>query len=423
MWPFSRHSETAPQARIEPVFNVSPENPSTSLANPASWLTDITGGGPSYAGPSVSATSAMRVTAVYRCVSLKAGIIATLPLQVFKRTDSGRELATSHRLYRLLHDEPNEMMSAFIWKEMISANLDMRGNHYSLIETDNANRIIGILPLDATAVEPVRIGGRVRYRYIGRGFEEWFDSDKIIHVPGLGFDGIKGVSPIEYAARQAIGLGMAMEQHVGAMHKNGVNPSIAVEVGPKLSPDGMKRMRTEFNGLYAGSGNAGKAVFIENGSKIEPITMSLADAQTLENRRFQIADIARAFGVPLHILGETEKATSWGTGIEQLAIGFQKTTLDPILCRIEGELNRKVVSDPYYCEFNRNALNAMDAKTQSELFASGVMNAAYTPNEVRRRLNLPDMDGGDVLYIQSGTVPLTASGQQQQPSTEPLEPA
>jgi len=135
------------------------------------------------------------------------------------------------------------------------------------------------------------------------------------------------------------------------------------------------------------------------------------DAQTLESRGFQVSDICRIFGVPPHMIGETDKTTSWGTGIEQQTIGFLKFSLDKDLSRIEGELNRKLFKGPYYCEFNRDALNALDAKTQAELFASAVQNAGMTPNEIRRKRNLPDAEGGDQLFIQSATIPITKAGQ------------
>lgn len=411
MWPFDR---------LAGLFrNSSLENPSTPLSNPDLWLTGALGGVPTYAGPRVSETSAMRSSAVFRCVALKAGVMASLPLDVFRRTTTGRELAPEHRLYRLLHAEPNDLMSAFIWKELIGANIMLSGNHYSVIEYDNAARVTGLLPVlpQQTLVE--RVKGRNRYTFTFQDGKEVLDQSDVIHVPGLGFDGLKGISPIAWAGRQPIGISLALEEMVGRLHSQGAHPSGWVEVAKGISPEGLARMRQQFDGLYSGVSQAGKTMFVDAGNKWNPIQISPEDAQTLENRRFQVSDIARLFGVPEHMIGASDKQSSWGTGIEQQTIGFQKFNLDPELTRVEGELNRKLFTGPYYCEFNRDALNAMDAKTQAELFASGIMNAGFTPNEVRRKRNLPDHPDGDQLYIQAGTIPLSMAGKQTPPATPP----
>lgn len=414
MWPFaSRRQE--PAQRVEPSFQAaSLENPSTSLANPAAWLTEALGGGSSHAGPHVSETSAMRSTAVFRSVALKAGLIGGLPLVVYERTDAGRRPATAHRLYRLLHDEPNDMMSAFIWKELIGANLMLAGNHYSVIEYDQAARVLGLLPVQPQQVKVERVNRRARYTFTFADGREILDQAEVIHVPGIGFDGLKGISPIAWAGRQPIGISLAMEESVGRLHANSMRPASTLTLpSGGMTPGGVKRLRAELEAMFAGVGNTGRTLLLDHGSQWNSMQMTMEDAETLESRRFQVADIARLFGVPPHMIGETDKQSSWGTGIEQQTIGFQKFNLDLELSRIEGELNRKLFEHPYYCEFNRDALNAMDAKTQSDLYASAVQNARMTPNEVRRLSNLPDQAGGDELYIQSATIPLRLAGQVQ----------
>lgn len=422
MWPFTRGHRT-PAARVEPTFrNASPENPSTSLLDTASWLT----GAPSFAGPSVSETSAMRSTAVFRCVALKSGVIASLPLEVYKRTPTGRERAVDHRLYPLLHTTPNNLMSSFVWKELIGANLMLAGNHYSVIEYDNAARVVSVLPVQPQQVTVERARGRNRYTFTFADGAEVLDQDDVIHVPGIGFDGLRGLSPIAWAGRQPVGLSLAMEEFVGRMHSNSARPSGWMELPKGITPEGVRRLRIELDALYNGVSATGRTMLVDSGSAWHPMQMSLQDAQTLDSRRFQVADIARLFGVPPHLIGETDKQSSWGTGIEQMTIGFQKFCIDPDLTRIEAELNRKLFTHPYYCEFNREALNAMDAKTQAELFSNGIQNAVYTPNEVRRLRNLSDMPGGDELYIQSATIPLSRAGQQgdhpARPSPNPADP-
>lgn len=413
MWPFDRLPDRMPvHERIDPTIRAATlENPSTTLANPSAWLSEAFGAAPSFAGPSVSETSAMRSTAVFRCVSLKSGVIASLPLQVFKRTENGREAAINHRLYPLLQGEPNDLMSAFIWKEFIVSNIMLAGNHLSIIEYDKAARVVGLLPVPWQMVQVSRKGGRNVYKVsFADGGVETFDQSDVVHVPGIGFDGVKGISPIQWAGRQPIGTAFALEEFVGRMHANSARPSGMLELPAGMKDEAVRRLRRELTELYDGVHNSGKTFLADSGSKWTPIQLSLADSQTLESRRFQVADIARLFGVPPHMIGETDKTSSWGTGVEQQTIGFQIYNLEPELSRIEGELNRKLFTWPYYCEFNREALAAMDAKTLSELYASGIQNAQFTPNEVRRKRNLPDMAGGDELYIQGATVPLLMAG-------------
>lgn len=407
--------------RIDPVLRAaSLENPSTSISNPAAWLGEALGGGASFAGVSVSETSAMRSTAVFRCVALKSGVIASLPLQVFKRTDKGREPANNHRMAPLLQGEPNDLMSAFIWKEFMVSNLMLAGNHLSVMEYDGAARVIGLLPTPWQQVEAARVKGRNRYVIRFADGQETLDQDDVVHVPGIGFDGVKGISPIQWAGRQPIGTAFALEEFVGRMHANSARPSGFLEVPKGISDEGLRVLRAEFAALAQGLRNSGTVVPVDAGSKFTPMQMTLADAQTLESRRFQVADIARLFGVPPHMIGETDKTSSWGTGVEQQTIGFQIYNLEPELSRIEGELNRKLFTAPYYCEFNREALNAMDAKTQAELWASAVQAAGMTPNEIRRKRNLPDVGPeGDRLYIQGATVPLDMAGALPAPAASP----
>jgi HK97 family phage portal protein len=419
-WPFSR----SPKERIAPTLrNASLENPSTSLSDPAAWLFESFGAAPSFAGPSVSETSAMRFSAVFACVSLKAGLIGELPLKVYKKTATGREDASDHRLYPLLHDEPNDLMSSYIWKELMGMNVLLAGNHYSIIEYDQAARIIGFMPVLPRSVLVERVSGRNRYTFSFVDGPLVLDQEDVLHVPGIGFDGLKGISPIAWAGRQPIGIGLAMEEATGRMHSNGMRPSVAITLPPKLDKPAMLRMKAEIDGLYTGVTNHGRPIYLDNGASIEPMQITPEDAQTLESRRFQVSDICRIFGVPPHMIGETDKTTSWGTGIEQQTIGFLKFSLAKDLSRIEGELNRKLFKAPYYCEFDREALAAMDAETQAALFASAINNAGMTPNEVRRKRNLPDQPGGDELYIQSATIPLSKAGQIAPSPAKPAPPA
>ena len=412
MWPFSKKEPV--RDRVEPVLNASPENPSTTLANPADWLVSIMGGGPSIAGPVVNEQSAMRATTVFACVSLVSGLIASLPLVIYERGDKGRRVADDHPLWPLLHADPNDSMSGFTRKELISVDLLLGGNHYSPVEYNGAGRVTGLFPIPRNAVTPYRTPkGRLRYRVsLPDGVEE-VDASDMVHIPGLGFDGIQGLSAISNA-RQAIGLSLAMEEGMARMHANGTRPSgvVSAEDGwgkdPKVA---LQRVRAQFEQAYSGLSNAGKTLFLDKGMKWSAMEITPADAETLAQRRFQIADICRVFGVPPFMVGETDKTTSWGSGLEQQTLGFLQFSLNRWLKRIEGELNRKLLPGArFYVEFDRDALLAMDATARAALFSNMVQNGGMTPNEVRRKQNLPDMDGGDQLFINSACVPLEKAG-------------
>ena len=426
MWPFEQKQRVE---RVEPTFDVraaSPENPTTSLSNPADWLVSVMGGGPTQAGPVVNEQSAIRSTTVFRCVSLLAGLIAWLPMMVYHRSPSGRKVADSHRLYPLLHDSPSDLMSGFIWRELMAVDLLLGGNHYSLIEYDGAARVVGFIAVPRNAVRVEKIKGRLRYFVTYSDGVEDYDQSDMLHVPGLGFDGIRGISPIAAVSRQAIGLSLAMEEFAGRMHSNGARPSGVVKGSEGLGKDvqAFRRLKAEFEAAYAGLSNAGKTIFLDKGMDWTPMQISPQDAETLESRRFQISDIARAFGVPPHMVGETDKSTSWGSGIEQMTIGFLTFSLAPWLSRIEGELNRKLFSgSPYYAEFNRDALLALDSAAQAALFASAIQNGWMKPSEVRRLKNLPAETGADRLFIQSNLTPIaqagTAPAKAPAPTTDP----
>ncbi len=406
-WPFATALARRAE-RVEPrIKAMSPENPSTSLSNPDAWMVDWAGGGASFAGPMVSERSAMRSSTVYRCVSLVAGLIASLPLGVFERTKTGRETAINHRCYPLLHDEPNDLMGSFTWRELIGSDLLLGGNHYSLIERDNANRVVGFLPLQRQTVTPYRDNGLTKYRVTVDTGTVVVEQADMIHVPGIGYDGLRGMSPIAIVGKQPIGLDLAMTEQAGRFHANGVVTSGAVEVPQAMNPDVFKRVKQQFTDRHSGLENVGKPIFLDGGSKWVPMSMTNADAQTLETHRFEVTQICRIFGVPPHMVGEVERTTSWGTGIEQQAIGFLRFTLEPWLKRIEDEFQRKLFSRTrYYSEFNRDALLAMDSAARSNMLNSAIQNGRMTPAEARQIDNLPFLPNSDRLFMPVNLAPI-----------------
>jgi HK97 family phage portal protein len=231
--------------------------------------------------------------------------------------------------------------------------------------------------------------------------------DDVLHFPGFGFDGIEGESVIRFAARQAVGTALAADEFSGEFFANGTTPSAVITYPAGVAPTDPQKdyMRQQFEERHTGRGNRHKPLLLVNGGKLEPVSMTAEDAQLLETRKFQVIEIARAFGVPPHMIGETSASTSWGSGIEQMSIGFVRYTLTPHLRRIEQELNRKLWprSYKYFVEFNRDGLLAGDSKTEAEVFGKALGGPGaqgwMTVNEVRHIKNLEPIAGGNVLIF------------------------
>lgn len=421
---FLTRRESRAVGRIEPtVLNESPENPSTSLADPAAWLTDwATGGVRATSGPLVSERTSMACSAVYRSVSLLSGAEAGLPLKIYKRTKDGREEAPTHRLQPMfsMTPFPGRAMTSFVWRELWMINVLLWGNHVSIIRYDGAARIVGfetVMPWDA---EVYRFNNRNVYRCVlwdsviganGAGLTprvEWHDQEDVIHIPGPGFNGIAGMSRIRSFARNAISLASILEEQTGVIHENASRPSALVTVPPKISKDGFDRFVAQFKATHTGRENAGRIIFGDAESTYTPFQMSQEDLNTLEFRHYQVADISRFFGVPLHLLNETEKATSWGTGLSEQTLAFLIYTMDPDLGRIEAELNYKLFyGTEYYVEFDRDALMAMDPVKAAAVAQSEIASGTLLINERRRQKNRPPVENGNEPLINATNVPLS----------------
>lgn len=423
--------QASTRIRVEPAIEVpairaaSPENPSTSLANPDDWLFGALGGGNQTFGPRITERTAMAVSAVYRAVSLESGLVAGLPLKVYEDTGNGRRVAKAHRLYRLLHDQPypGRPLTSFAWREHMVTGLLLWGNSYSIIRYDAAGRIVGFEPVMPWNVEVYRRNYRNLYRCILEGGEvEWVDFEDMLHIAGPGFDGISGLSRIQSFARSSIALARTIEDQQGLVHENAARPSGMMEIPPGIKPEGLARLKTQFSAQHVGRDAAGRVMFVDKDTKYTPFQINPADLQTIEARRYQVSDIARFFGTPPHMLGEAANTSAWGTGIEQLTIGFLKFTLEADLKRIEDELLLKLFAGTSaYAEFDREALLAMDAKTAAEVMQTQIHSGVRTINEARSKLNLSDVDGGNETLVNSTMVPLKRA-LNSQPATPGVPP-
>ena len=372
-----------------------------SLALGSAELYELLAGSPAASGVAVNESSAMRVTAVYACVRLIAGAIASLPLAVYRRTEDSRERVRND-LWWLLNEQPCPTVSAAVFWEYLVAQMLLSGDALAEIERGRGGAIRGLRPLDSRAVGIRQIDGRLRYEFCRDG--EWLgrDQDDILHIPGFGFDGTRGMSVIRHAAREAIGLALAAEAFSSRFFASGAHPDVALKVPGKMTQEQIDNLRRIWASKYGGAHNASLPIVLTEGTDLKEVTLSAQDSQLIEARRFQVADIARAFGVPPHMVGETDKSTSWGSGIEQQGIGFVQYTLAPHLHRIEQEINRKCFrTERLFVEFNVEGLLRGDSKARAEYYTralGGTQNPAWmTPNEIRRLENLPPVAGGDHL--------------------------
>lgn len=401
----------------------SPENPATPLSNPDAWLLDWANGGIPMFGPPISERTAMAVSAVFRCVSLLSGLIAGLPLQIYRDDPNLGRLVVEpdtkdaqhgdgmRRLARLLGQVPypGRSLTSFAWRELWGINVYLWGNHYSVIRYDGAGRIIGFEAAMPWAVEVKMAGGRLLYDITWPdNRRETVLAQNVLHICGPSFDGMKGQSRIAGFARNAISLARVLEEQTGRVHENASRPSGMVTVPPNISPEGLRRMEAYFNERFSGRLNAGKVIFADKDSTFTPFQMTPEDLATLETRRYTVSDICRFFGVPPHLVGEAAGTSAWGSGIEQLTLGFLRYTLEAELQRIEHELNYKLFDGtPYYASFDRDALLAMDALAAAQIAQTEINSAQLTPNEARRKRKRPSVDGGDTLLINSTMVPLS----------------
>lgn len=369
--------------------------------------------GASGAGKSVTARSAIQVSAVYACVRVIAETVASLPLHVYESTDSGSTKALDHPLYRLLHDEPNGEMTSFVAREVMLSHLLLWGNSYSQIIRSGRNRIVGLYPLLPDRMEVDRNSvGALTYTYsTSEGRIIRLAQDDVLHIPGLGFDGVMGYSPIALE-RNAIGLGIAAEEYGSKFFGNGATPS-----GVLTHPNTVKNpkaLRESWNNAYGGSVNAGKVAILEEGMKFDRISIPNNEAQFLETRKFQVSEICRIFRVPPHLVGDLEHATF--SNIEHQSISFAVHTIRPWLVRIEQAINRALFSDSekgrFYVQFNIDGLMRGAYKERMEGYAIARQNGWMSANDIRDLENMnpiSDAEGGNAYLVNGNMISIISA--------------
>lgn len=362
-------------------------------------------------GATVSATSAMRVSAVAACVAKISGPIMSIPINGYRLTggDIPEKLPRDDLWYKL-NEQPSQFYTAASMWEGVSMAQLLRGDAFVLIRRAMNGSIKELLPLPWGSVSPIRDAGSVRY-YVNmpsHGISTWFDPADILHFPGLGFDDstMRSMSVIQYGARNAIGNAIAMDEYSGQFFAEGAHPSIILSSASRMNPQQILDLQTAFRNKYAGIGNAHKnPLVLTEGITAKEISLSAEDAQLLEARKFQVLDIARSFGVPGHMINESTGSTSWGSGLEVNNKGFLFYVLQPWMKKIEQELNRKIYprNTGVFLGFDRDSFIEGDIQSQSEYFQKalggpGSGDGYMTINEVRRIKRMAPVAGGDELY-------------------------
>lgn len=349
-------------------------------------------------GVQVTRESAMRVSVVYAAVSLVAGAIASLPVGIYDRNT--RETA-DHDYWYLLNEKATEGWTSFtFWEYLISSKLFHGDGFGRLVRSSvRSSKVIALEPLHPHAVAPFRSNGRVLYRVTPMDGSPAYtlDAADILHLPSLGFDGLRSPSPITYAGSEAIGNAIAAQNYTGAFFQNGANIDFALKTAGRLTD---KQLRDLKASLMARAQSGGRGPLILSGG-LEPAQLSInsKDAEILATRLFTVEEISRILGVPPHMIGHTDKSTSFGTGIEQQGIGFVRYTLQRHLTPIAQEVNSKFwpVRERYFVEHIAAALERADLKTRYEAYRIAMGRAGEMPwmdaDEVRRRENMPKHAG------------------------------
>ena len=378
--------------------------------------------GGSTSGKRVNERTSMQMTAVYSCVRILSEAVAGLPLHLYQYTDNGsKEKAVKHPLYFLLHDEPNPEMTSFVFRETLMTHLLLWGNAYAQIIRNGKGEIMALYPLmpDRMTVDRDE-KGRLYYEYMVssddaptiKGSTVKLPPSEVLHITGLGFDGLVGYSPIAMA-KNAIGMAIACEEYGAKFFANGAQPSGVLEhPGTIKDPS---RVRESWTQTFGGSQNANKVAVLEEGMKYTPISISPEQAQFLETRKFQINEIARIFRVPPHMVGDLEKSSF--SNIEQQSLEFVKYTLDPWVSRWEQSIVRSLLTPEekkqYFVKFNVDGLLRGDYQSRMNGYAIGRQNGWMSANDIRELENLdriPEELGGDLYLINGNMTKLADAG-------------
>ncbi|PYB88875.1 phage portal protein [Pseudomonas sp. MB-090624] len=363
----------------------------------------------------VSDERSLQISTVFACVRLISTVTAGLPLDVFEtKGDDRLKVGLSNPLARLLRFSPNQFMTAVEFREAMTMQLCFYGNAYALIERNSVGDVISLMPLLSVNMDVRMENKRIVYRYRRDNQYADFKASEIFHLKGFGFNGLVGLSPIAFAAKTT-GVAVAMEDQQRDFYANGAKSPQLLMTGEGKVLNKDQRDQVEENFKEISGGPVKKRLWIlEGGFTTQAIGVSPQDAETMSARKFQVSELARFFGVPPHLVGDVEKSTSWGTGIEQQNLGFLQYTLSPYLNRWEYAIERWLLKPGdigrYHAEHNIDGLLRGDSAARASFMGTLADKGLRTINELRRLDNMPPLPGGDVATRQSQNVPITQLG-------------
>lgn len=387
-------------------------------ANPSKWLVKMFGGQPTESGVEVTETNALTNTAVFACINVISKIMASVPLNMYERLERGKKKAIDNPLFGIMHDAVNPETPSYTWRETAQGHILTWGNSYSQKVFNNVGRLKELWLLRPDRMTVARVDGQLKYIYLLQsGEKKVFNKEEILHIPGFGFDGMVGYSPITLAS-DAIGLGKAEEQFGARFYGSGTHPSVVFKypVGQNLGKDPDSEFLKSLKDGYEGLGKSHKTMVLEDGLEMEQLGVNPADAQFLEGRRFQVEEIARFFQVPQHMIGHLEHGDF--SNIEQQSLEFVKYTMQPWFKRWESYLNLNLIPEKdkgkLFFEFNIDGLLRGDIKTRYDAYAISIQNGWNSINDVRIKENDNPIEGGDDHYI-----PLNLGIVGEEPEKEP----
>jgi HK97 family phage portal protein len=394
------------------------ENPAVPLTSTAllEWL----GGPPSASGVRVTEQSALGMTAVWRSVNLIGGTCAALPLHAYRRTDDVRLPASDGSQASKLLAAPHPDLTPFEFWEIVFAHLLLWGNAYLRVLRNRLGVVQELWPIHPGRVRAGRESetGTKVYLVDDDPDSEYTD-EKILHIPGFGYDGICGVSPIRLS-RQGIGLALAAEEYGARLFGNGSLAAGILQTEQRLEQTQADALKARWKARAAGIANAHDVVVLDSGAKFQQLTIPPEDAQFIETRGFQIEEIARMFGIPPHMLAQVEKQTSWGTGVEQQSISFIQYTLQPWLTRVEQRISRLLNPQAVYARFGVEGLLRGDSAARAAFYQQMWNIGVFSTNDI---LRLEDREPvgpkGDVRYRPLNMGELGAPDPQPEPTPAP----
>ncbi len=396
-----------------------------SLESPTVPLTDVNlfqlmgGSAPVASGATVTPSSSLGVSAVWRAVNLISGTIASLPLHAFRPQGEGRVRVTTGWGAEMV-EQPHPDLTQFEWWEFATASMLLWGNAYfrMVFSAGGASRwLIPILP-DKVKVGRASDGSKV-YEVAGEALTD----DTIFHLPGFGYDGVCGVSPIR-AARQGIGLALSAEEYAARLFGSGSLATGLLQTEQRLTQEQADALQARWRAKRAGLGSAHETIVLDSGATFHQLTIPPVDAQFLESRAFQVAEVARIFGVPSHMLMDTDKSTSWGTGIEQQSIGWVVYTLRPWLSRLEQRITKLIRPSKLYVKFRIEGLLRGDSSQRAAFYRALWGLGALSTNEIRALEDMDPVEGGDVRYrpLNMGLLGTADSAAGPDPMADPTTP-